>query len=137
MNTRPTIAARVVDTTENIRRTPETLEAQPALSAVVYSTGTVGLEGLLAGLPTFRFLPEDRIAVDILPGFVSVETVTASELGDALSGARKNPSKSDPLPWEDILSPVDWDLWRRLLAGGKSVSARTMDAAPNPKEKIA
>ena len=123
--------------TENIRRTPETLEAQPALSAVVYSTGTMGLEGLLAGLPTFRFLPEDRIAVDILPGFVSVETVTAPELTDALAGARKNSSKPDPLPWEDVLSPVDWDLWRRLLAGAKPVSVRALNAAPKPEEKIA
>jgi hypothetical protein len=123
--------------TENIRRTPDTLEAQPALSAVVYSTGTMGLEGLLAGLPTFRFLPEDRIAVDILPGFVSVETVTAPDLTETLAGARKNPSKPDPLPWEDVLSPVDWDLWRRLLAGAKPISVRTMDDDPKPEEKIA
>ncbi|MCH7935538.1 MAG: hypothetical protein IH994_00405 [Proteobacteria bacterium] len=121
--------------TENIRRTTETLEAQPALSSVLYSTGTLGLEGLLAGLPTFRFLPEDRIAVDILPGFVAVETVTAPELTDALAEAGKNPSKPDPLPWEDVLSPVDWDLWRKLLAGGKPAAAP--EPAPSPKENIA
>ena len=105
------------------------------MSAVLSSTGTMGREGLLAGLPTFRFLPEDRIAVDILPGFVSAETVTASELTDALAGARKNPSKPDPLPWEDVLSPVDWNLWRKLLAGGKPAAAP--EPALSPEEKIA
>ncbi|MAF94204.1 MAG: hypothetical protein CMM60_00330 [Rhodospirillaceae bacterium] len=114
---------------ENIRRTPDTLEAQPALSAVVYSTGTMGLEGLLAGLPTFRFLPEDQIAVDVLPGFVSVETVTATDLAGALTNAGKN--SSEPLPWEDVLSPVDWDLWRKLLAGGKPVPA----PEPSPRQE--
>lgn len=62
---------------------------------------------------------------------------SASELTDVLADARKNPSKPDRLPWEDLLSPVGWDLWRRLLASGKHVSARTMDAAPKPEENIA
>ncbi len=105
--------------TEHIRRATGTLTEQSSLSAVFYSTGTSGLEALLAGLPTFRLLPEDQIAVDVLPEFVSAQPVTAKGLAEALAGA----SRPAPVNWEDVLSPVDWNLWQRLLGGNKQERA--------------
>ena len=117
-----------------IRRAMGTLNEQSSLSAVFYSTGTSGLEALLAGLPTFRLLPEDRIAVDVLPEFVSAVPVTAGGLADALSRA----SRPAPIDWEDVLSPVDWDLWRRLLAAGSALGrANGPDASGVENKKIA
>ena len=98
---------------DGVRRTERGLAEQPALSACVYSTGTSGLEALIAGLPTYRLLPEDAIAVDILPGFVSARTVTAEGLADALADG-ETPA---PLDWDDVLSDPDWHLWRSLLLG--------------------
>ncbi len=97
--------------TNHIRRARAKLTEQTALSAVFYSTGTSGLEALLAGLPTFRLRPEDQAAVDVLPDFISAEPIAVEELTHALEKAKKPPA----VAWEDILSPVDWDLWRKLL----------------------
>ena len=105
--------------TEHIQRATDTLAEQSSLSAVFYSTGTSGLEALLAGLPTFRLLPEDQIAVDVLPDFVAAQPVTAKGLAEALAGA----SRPAPVNWEDVLSPVDWNLWQRLLGGNKQERA--------------
>jgi hypothetical protein len=119
-----------------IRRTRDDLKAQPSLSAVFYSTGTLGLEALLAGLPTFRLLPEDDIAVDIMPAMASAVPVTIDGLAKALFGVSRPPA----LSWEDVLSPVDWPLWRKWLSPGDAGGAVTEDAPetlPKPKEKIA
>ncbi len=121
-----------VGETDAIRRTDGAIGDQTSLSAVVYSTGTPGLEALLAGLPTFRFLPEDQIAIDVLPEFVTARTVTALDLARALKAAEK----PEGLNWEDVLSPVDWNLWRGLLAGSPAASEET--ASPSTqREKIA
>jgi hypothetical protein len=105
--------------TEHIRHTEGTLTKQTALSSVFYSTGTSGLEALLAGLPTFRLLPEDQAAVDVLPNFLSAHPVSVDGLADALA----LPSKPPVVRWEDVLSPVDWDLWHELLPAGKGKGA--------------
>jgi hypothetical protein len=105
--------------TEHIRHTEGTLTKQTALSSVFYSTGTSGLEALLAGLPTFRLLPEDQAAVDVLPDFLSAHPVSVDGLADALA----LPSKPPVVRWEDVLSPVDWDLWHELLPAGKGKGA--------------
>jgi surface carbohydrate biosynthesis protein (TIGR04326 family) len=121
---------------DSIRRARGTVAEQPSLSAVFYSTGTSGLEALLAGLPTFRLLPEDEIAVDVLPDFASTVAVTAGELAGALGSA----AEPRPLAWEDVLAPVDWALWRRLFSTGAETAAAS-DQAPDPaadrKEKTA
>ena len=96
----------------NLKRTPLTIPESGGLRAVLYSTGTTGLEALLAGVPTYRFLPADRIAPDILPGGVSVSERTAAEIADALT----TPEPSQPIEWAKIMSPVDINLWRSALA---------------------
>ena len=98
--------------TDRLKRTPLTIPESDGLRAVVYSTGTTGLEGLLAGVPTYRFLPDERIAPDILPNGISVPEVTAEELPDALLA----PRSPQPLDWADIMAPVDLAAWRETLA---------------------
>ena len=100
-----------ISETEHVRRAEESLPKQTALSAVFYSTGTSGLEALLAGVPTFRLLPEDQVAVDVLPDFLSAIPIAVDGLAHALETAKQPPTTK----WEDILSPVDWNLWRKLL----------------------
>lgn len=99
----------------NLKRTHLTIPASGGLRAVVYSTGTTGLEGLLAGVPTYRFLPADRIAPDILPTGIEVPEQSADQLVETL--ARHGPGVlPQPLDWSEIMAPVDVDLWRSTLA---------------------
>ena len=95
-----------------MRRTDKTIPESGGLSAVIYSTGTTGLEGLLAGVPTIRFLPADRIAPDILPDDLAVPERTCEELQEALLDL-KQPS---PLNWADVMAPIDMASWRAVLA---------------------
>lgn len=101
-----------VTETRNVKRTSTTIPESAGLRAVLYSTGTTGLEGLLAGVPTYRFLPSDRVAPDILPGGISVTELSAPEVVAALS----RPQESSAVEWASIMSPVDIDLWRSTLA---------------------
>ena len=97
--------------TETIRRTARALPEHRALSAVLYSTGSVGLEALLAGLPTMRFRPEGRIAIDILPAGVAAVAVDAVSLEGALAAARP-PAEVDRA---SVMAAVDLAVWRRYL----------------------
>ncbi len=97
--------------TEDTHLTPHTIPRQRGLSAVFYGTGTSGLEGLLAGIPTFRFRPDDRVAINVLPEGVSAKPVSLDELGDALDHARP----PDPLDWNTIYAPVDLKTWQHEL----------------------
>lgn len=108
--------------TQGLRRTETTLVRQKALSAVVYATGTSGLEALLAGLPAFRLLAEDRLSIDVLPTSLTSTPVELGELAAALAHARP-PS---PTAWTDVLTPADWNLWRALLAGAKHTPTDNM-----------
>jgi len=100
-------AQGVVVTTKSMQ------EQKEGLSAVLYSTGTSGLEALFAGLPTYRLLPEDRVAINVLAEGLVSRTTTVADLPEAL---RDSP-RPDPVPWDSVLAPVDLPLWRRLLNG--------------------
>ena len=100
--------------TETVRRTAQVLPEHRALSAVLYSTGTVGLEALLAGLPTLRFRPEGRIAIDILPAGLAAVAVDAASLEGALAAARPPP----PIDRASVMAAVDMAVWRRTLMAG-------------------
>lgn len=117
--------------TDRIRRTGSAMVDQPALAAVFYATGTSGLEGLLAGLPTFRLQPEDEIAIDVLPSFISAVAVAADGLADALASSPTPPN----VDWNDVLAPVDWPLWRRLLGAGE-VTEADGDAEKSPARGV-
>jgi hypothetical protein len=117
---------------DTVRRTERAIGEHSSLSAVVYSTGASGLEALLAGLPTFRLLPEDDIAIDILPPFATARPVAAEDLARALTEAEK----PQPLDWDQVLAPVDLDLWRRLLSGN-GAAAPAADALARHRESFA
>ncbi|RAU23574.1 hypothetical protein CU669_00250 [Paramagnetospirillum kuznetsovii] len=95
----------------NLEPTDIGITGHARLSAVVSATGTSSLEGLLLGVPTVRLLPDDRLAVDILPTGIKAMAVTPDELSDALASAVQSP----PVRYEDVLSPPDLAVWRSLL----------------------
>lgn len=99
------------DDGNGVTRTDLPLGRQPAVSAVVYAATTVGLEAILLGLPTARFQPEGRIALDILPTGIAVPTVTASSMSGILSNLAAIPS-----PRQDtVFGHVDYRLWHERL----------------------
>lgn len=100
-----------INLTENMSLTKLTIPNQHGLSAVLYGTGTSGLEGLLAGVPTFRFRPDDRVAINVLPKGVKATPVSISTLGDALDNAKQ----PKPLEWKTVFSSVDQALWQKEL----------------------
>ena len=98
----------------NLARTETGITGHSRLSAVIAATGTSSLEGLLLGLPTFRLLPDDRLAVDILPAGIKAVAVTPDELPKALAAALPPPS---PPAYADLLAAPDMDTWNCLLFG--------------------
>lgn len=99
------------DETKNVQRTDRPLNGQTAVSAVVYAATTVGLEAVIAGLPTLRFRPKSRIALNVLPKGINVPAVDATTLSDALA----SPPVQTPVRREDIFAPVDINLWQEIL----------------------
>ena len=97
--------------TETVRRTVRPLSAHGTLSAVVFAASTVGLESLIAGLPTFRFRPQSCMALDILPVGQTVAVVDAETLGASL----KNSLPVTALPRDGFFAQVDTALWRTFL----------------------
>ncbi len=68
---------------------------------------------MLEGLPTFRLMLEDRIAIDILPAGAEATPVTPDGVVEALRSA----ARPRRLEWESVLAPPDMELWRGLLSG--------------------
>ncbi len=91
----------------NLVRTEKTLLRQKSLSAVVYCSGTSGLEARLAGVPAFRLLLEDRISIDVLPKSISNTAAAVNDLEKYINTCI-NP---DPVPWASVLAPVNWSWW--------------------------
>ncbi len=94
-----------------VTRTQQPLHQQSALSAVVYAATTVGLEAVLSGLPTIRYRPSERIALDILPGDVTVTVAESETLAEALDRAQV-PVRIDA---DRIFAPVDKKRWDDVL----------------------
>jgi hypothetical protein len=94
-----------------VRRAPGPLNDQISVSAVVYAATTVGLEALLAGLPTLRFRPSARISIDILPDGVTVPVSDAQHLAQALAQLSRPvaPDRSD------IFAAADPQVWQSIL----------------------
>ena len=97
--------------TETIKVTDKTIPEQCGISAVVYGTGASGLEGLLAGIPTFRIRPHNKVAVNVLPEGIDAVPFSVSRLREELDKAV--PPKK--LWWEKIYAPVTLDVWREQL----------------------
>ena len=95
-----------------IEITDKTLPEQNTLSAVVYGTGASGLEGLLAGIPTFRLRPQNKVAINVLPEGIDAVPFLPKDLKGLLDRAR--PKKV--LKWNKIYSPVKMDVWKQQLS---------------------
>jgi hypothetical protein len=97
--------------TEKVGRTKKPLQDQDGLAGVLYSTGTVGLEALLGGLPTLRFRPEGAVALDILPPGLEARPVDTGTLAEALKALEK----PETLSWDAVLAPPDFEVWKQAL----------------------
>jgi hypothetical protein len=98
---------------ENLNRTETPLTEQTGLSAVLFCTGTSGLEAVLMGLPAYRLMLDDRIAIDILPAGIDVPGVTLDNVTEQVTG--KVPVQ--PISWDFVLTEPDIKLWHSLLFG--------------------
>lgn len=98
--------------TEQVRRTTIPLLQQEALAAVVYAATTVGLEAILSGIPTVRYVPAGCLALDILPEGIQAQTADAEGLGAALE-ALPPPPRVDR---SSVFASVNDELWRQGLA---------------------
>jgi hypothetical protein len=94
-----------------IQKTDNYFFEEEGLSAVVYSASAVGLEALLAGLPTIRFQPFNRISSDILPPNISVPASGAAQLEEALRKIEKPPN----IGRQNFFSPVSIEIWQKEL----------------------
>jgi len=95
-----------------VSRAPGPLGGQTAVAAVVFAATTVGLEAVLAGLPTLRFRPAARISIDILPAGIEVPVCDGPGLAAALG--RLGPPSAPP-PRAEIFGAVDPAAWRAIL----------------------
>ena len=77
----------------------------------MFAATTVGLEAVLAGIPTVRFQPDNVIALNILPDSVFVPTATADTLEATLKQVQ-------PIAVErsEIFAPVSIKTWKEWLA---------------------
>ena len=83
----------------------------PPIRALIYCTGTTGLEGLLSGVPTLRFVPDGGVALDILPDGMQPRSVAAKELGEAL----RNPPEAANHAAAEMFPPPDMAVWNARL----------------------
>ena len=97
----------------HVQPTARPLAEQPAVSAVLYAATTVGLEAVVMGLPTLRFRPAGRLALDILPAGISVPATDGEGLAEALSGLVAGADVAR----ERVFAEVDLNLWKRTLSG--------------------
>jgi hypothetical protein len=101
------------DESENIVRVKTPLTEQTGLSAVLFCSGTSGLEAVLMGLPAYRLMLDDRIAINILPAGIDTPIVTLDDVAEKVTG------KVPPLStsWDSVLTEPDINLWHSLLFG--------------------
>lgn len=101
----------MVPVSDLVRRADRPFSQQQGLAAVVYAATTVGLEAIVAGLPTIRFRPAGCIALDILPNNISLPVAGAEDLAQALAWACPPPM----LTRDQLFAPVDHACWRTAL----------------------
>ena len=118
------------DESENLAHAERSLAEQRGLSAVLYTTGASGLEAVLMGIPGYRLMLEDRIAIDVLPRGFATEAVTSRNAADAILEGRGSRS---PAAWDDILGDPDTALWKSLLFGDIDAVMET-SSSKNPRQ---
>lgn len=101
-----------------VSRCTTPLQAQDAVSAVIYAGTSVGLEAVLGGLPTIRFQPGDGVIVDAMPETLDVPAANSAMLETILDGIVKPAA----IGVETMFSRPDMRAWRDALP----------DTAPEP-----
>ena len=94
-----------------VSATTRQFHEEPGVSAVVFAASAVGVESHLAGLPTIRFRPTNRISLDILPAGVDIPAAGAKQLTVELMKLTKPTGTIR----DQIFSPVDLSVWRTEL----------------------
>ena len=92
----------------HIRKADGPLGEEAAVSAVLYAATSVGLEALMAGLPTLRFRGRSRLALNILPPGVEVPTADLHSLPQAL--LELHPPAH--INRESVFAEADLETWR-------------------------
>lgn len=95
------------------------LSAQRGVAAVLYCATTVGLEAVLAGLPTLRFRPRCRVPTDPMPEGIEVPAASSDEIEEQL----KSLQPSSAISKNSVFAPPDLDLWREELTGRHPLSS--------------
>lgn len=105
-----------VSESENFTLTRKPIPELPPMRALIYCTGTTGLEGLLGGVPTYRLIPEGGVALDILPKGMTPRSVSAGELPEALQNPPEAANHAGAGAGSDAFPPPDMDVWTSLLS---------------------
>ncbi len=101
--------------------TDQPLTEHHGLAAVLYAATTVGLEAVLAGLPTIRFQPTGKVPTDPVPESIPLPGASAETLEATLRAPAPPPSISH----DDVFSPPRAEVWRRVLADPPGAKAET------------
>ena len=101
--------------------TDQPLAEHHGLAAVLYAATTVGLEAVLAGLPTIRFQPTGKVPTDPVPENIPLPGASAETIEAALRAPAPPPSISH----DDVFSPPHAEVWRRVLGDGPDAKAET------------
>lgn len=100
---------------DGVRRTATPLAKQKGIRAVVYAITTVGIEAILMGLPTLRFVPAFRFAMNPLP--VGIAAAAPAAGPDAFADSLMTLAKPPAVSRARVFAEPDMALWRNILAG--------------------
>ncbi len=95
-----------------IEPTGQRLSDINAVSGVLYCLTTVGLEAVLAGLPTLRFIPEGKVPVDVMPDGVKIPAADARSLKRELAQLAPPPA----IDAQQVFAPADPEFWAKALS---------------------
>lgn len=109
-----------------IARAEGPLTAQQEIAAVLYCATTVGLEAILAGLPTLRFRPRCRVPTDPMPEGIEVPAASSDEVEEKL----KYLGPLSAVSTTSVFAPPDLELWKQELTGRLPPSSPS--AKPQP-----
>ncbi|MBF0267933.1 MAG: hypothetical protein HQL44_05035 [Alphaproteobacteria bacterium] len=95
-----------------IEPTGQRLSDIDAVSGVLYCLTTVGLEAVLAGLPTLRFIPQGKVPVDVMPDGVKIPAADANSLKRELAQLAAPPA----IDAQQVFAQADPEFWVKALS---------------------
>ena len=99
------------DEQNNLSRTNTSLNNQSSISAVVYATGTVGVEAHIMNIPAVRLLLKDRVSINVLPAGFQNATATQQTLPDVIANIER-PAVTDT---HAIFAEPKFEYWESLM----------------------